>query len=721
MDAPLTSSPLTSTPLLGLDWVALDTETTSLDPRVARIVEIAVLPGRGIAAEPAGAESHRVAPGVAIPQAATRVHGIDDAALAAAPPFGDVWHRLAPLLTGRILIGHTLGYDIAVLERECGRAGLPFEAPRRLDVRLLAHVVHPGLADVSLDALASFFEVTPGPRHSALGDAETAARLFAVFVPLLREAGIRTLGEAEAACRSRPDVMEAHHRAGYAEPAAAPAASHAAQMRAAEALVRIDSQLYRHRIRDVMTVPPFALPGHTTVAAAVRLMAERGLGSVLVRGETDAPLAPADTGIVTERDILRGLTRYGAGLLERPVSDLASRPVGGLPADAFLYRAAGRMQRRGIRHLAALDAAGEICGMLSVRDVLRPRVGGSFALDDAITAGEDPAELAKTWAGLPLVAGGLVADGVPARDVAAVISSELGALTARAAELAEAELGPPPAPYALLVLGSAGRGESLLAMDQDNALLIDAPPGQDVDGWFAAFGARVADILHAVGVPYCPGGVMAREADWRGTPQSWRHRLEGWIRRARPQDLLSVDIFYDFACVHGAPAPAAALFADAYAATRGHFDFLKLLAEAGGESPAALGLFGAIRTENGRVDLKRCGLFPIVRAARILAIAHGVRAHATPARLDGLAQAGLGAARDLSDLIHAHAILLAEILHQQIEDAGRGVAPSNKVEPGRLDATRRATLKEALRIAAGADAVLHTLLMAQRTPDAGGR
>lgn len=711
-------APLTSTPLLGLDWVALDTETTSLDPRVARIVEIAVLPGRGITADGAGAECHRVSPGVAIPAGATRVHGIDDAALVAAPPFSNVWQRLGPRLKGRILIGHTLGYDIAVLDSECRRAGLPFEAPRRLDVRLLAHVVHPGLADVSLDALASFFEVRPGPRHSALGDAETASCLFAAFVPLLREKGIRTLGEAEAACRRRPDVMEAHHRAGYAEPAAAPAASHAAQIRAAEALVRIDSQLYRHRIRDVMTTPPCVVPGDLSVAAAVRIMTERGLGSVLVGGESDAPLAPADTGIVTERDILRGLTRHGADLLERPVSELASRPVGGLPADAFLYRAAGRMQRRGIRHLAALDAAGQICGVLSVRDVLRPRVGASFALDDAITTGEDPADLAKAWACLPLVAGGLVADGVPARDVAAVISSELGALTARAAELAEAELGPPPAPYALLVLGSAGRGESLLAMDQDNALLIDAQPGQEVDGWFAAFGARVAEILHAVGVPYCPGGVMARETDWRGTPQDWRERLGGWIRRARPQDLLSIDIFYDFACVHGASALAATLFAEAYAATRGQFGFLKSLVEAGGETPAALGLFGAIRTENGRLDLKRCGLFPIVRAARVLAIAHGVQARATPARLDGLAQAGLGATRDLADLAHAHATLLSEILNQQIEDVGGGIAPSNKVDPGRLDAARRAALKEALRIAAGADAVLHTLLMAQRTPDA---
>ena len=65
-----------------------------------------------------------------------------------------------------------------------------------------------------------------------------------------------------------------------------------------------------------------------------------------------------------------------------------------------------------------------------------------------------------------------------------MISRELRALTARACELAEAEmaeagLGEAPAPYALLVLGSGGRGESLLAMDQDNALIYaDGRPGR---------------------------------------------------------------------------------------------------------------------------------------------------------------------------------------------------------------------------------------------------
>ena len=91
-------------------------------------------------------------------------------------------------------------------------------------------------------------------------------------------------------------------------------------------------------------------------------------------------------------------------------------------------------------------------------------------------------------------------------------------LTRRAAELAEARLyeagkGRPPVPYAVLVLGSAGRGESLLAADQDNAIVYETgEPSASEDQWFEALGIEIAAILDAAGVPFCKGGVMARNA-----------------------------------------------------------------------------------------------------------------------------------------------------------------------------------------------------------------
>ncbi|TIR45492.1 MAG: DNA polymerase III subunit epsilon, partial [Mesorhizobium sp.] len=82
--------------------------------------------------------------------------------------------------------------------------------------------------------------------------------------------------------------------------------------------------------------------------------------------------------------------------------------------------------------------------------------------------------------------------------------------------------GPPPCAYAVLVLGSGGRGESLMAPDQDNAIVFaDGEPNGPEDRWFKNLGAKLADMLDISGVPYCKGGVMASNATFRGSLDTW--------------------------------------------------------------------------------------------------------------------------------------------------------------------------------------------------------
>lgn len=109
--------------------------------------------------------------------------------------------------------------------------------------------------------------------------------------------------------------------------------------------------------------------------------------------------------------------------------------------------------------------------------------------------------------------------------------------------------GAAPCRWCLMVLGSAGRGESLLAPDQDNALIYDGD--ETMDAWFATLTKHVADTLDAAGIIYCKGGVMAKEPDWRHTPAGWRACVAHWLSRARPEDLLNVDIFFDLRAVAG--------------------------------------------------------------------------------------------------------------------------------------------------------------------------
>src|SRR5262245_32572847 len=195
-------SNMSSTPLLALDSVVLDTETTGLDARTARLVQIGAvrLSGGGIV-DTAERFEQLVDPGVPIPAIASAVHGIKDEHIGNAPSFSAIAPQLEAFVGSSVVIGHTITYDVAVLQREYALADRPWRRPRTLDVRDLAELAQPTLAQYDLERLCTWLSIAIDGRHTAIGDALTTARVFAALVPLLRQRGIRTLAEAEAASR----------------------------------------------------------------------------------------------------------------------------------------------------------------------------------------------------------------------------------------------------------------------------------------------------------------------------------------------------------------------------------------------------------------------------------------------------------------------------------------------------------------------------------------
>jgi CBS domain-containing protein len=695
-------------PLIALNAVVLDTETTSVDAAHARIIEIGAVRLAGGRIADALPLRRLIRPDIPIPADSARIHGFTDAAVADAPRFAAVWPELAGYFGDTVLIGHSIGFDLAVLERECARAKILWQGRPSLCTRILSQIVNPALADFSLDHVASWLGVDVVGRHSALGDATTAAKVFQKLVPLLRNRGIRTLGEAIRATATLRQLIDEQLRAGWIDVSGVPADP------LAETGPRIDTYPYRHRVREIMTSPPrFVLP-QMTLAAAIGAITREKISSLYVHSGERA--RPADTGIVTERDILRMLAERGTDALSLPVVRAMSNPLAVVDADAFAYVAIGRMNRLGIRHLGVVDGGGTVIGALSARDLLRLRAQSALLLGDDIGRAETAAELAHAWARVQPVAAGLLAEGLTGRDVAAIISRHLGAMTRRAAVLAERQMqadghGAPPQPYALVVLGSAGRGESLLATDQDNALIFaEGAPGGSEDRWFAMFGEHLARLLHEAAVPYCKGGVMAKNAEWRGSVATWRERVGHWIGRSNPKDLLNVDIFFDLRCVHGDVGMADALWRAAFDAAKGRADFAKLLVGAAGTAEPGLGWFGRFKTVQGRLDLKKAGLFGIVSAARALAVCHHVVALATPARLDGVKAVLPEVESQLDMLKDAHGVFIDMILAQQIDDIGRGVPATNTVAVDRLSARKRTHLRVALQSIAHLNDLVRDLL-----------
>ncbi len=689
-------------PLRSLRAVVLDTETTGLDTAKARIVQLGAVAMDGADVHPDDKFDCLVDPGEPIPEVATGIHGISDADVAGAAPASAALPALDDWIGERVIVGFSIGFDLAVIRAEYARMGREWAPHRSLCVRHLSEVVAPNLPNTGLETVAAWLGVEVEGRHQAFGDALTTAHVFQRMIPMLAEKGIQTLAQAERACLGLTPRRDEEARAGWHEVVSGARLStgHAREYE------RIDSYGFRHRVADVMARPPLVVDAATPVAEALKTMVARNVSSVFL------PKRDGDTGhgIFTERDVLRALERDGAEALARPVDSFAKRPLVSIDADEFLYRAISLMSVRGFRHLGVVDEAGALVGALSARDLLKQRAENAVNLGENIDRAETASQLGRVWSELTPAAAGLAAEGVDARMIATVISRELRALTRRACELAERDMardgkGPPPVPYAMMVLGSGGRGESLLSMDQDNAIVFaEGEPGGPEDTWFAELGTRVADMLDGAGVSYCNGGVMAKNPEWRMDAAHWRAMVGQWITRSRPEDVLNCDIFFDICVVHGDVGLGENLRMEALAAASGVRPFLQALRSNACDVGSAIGMFGRFKLDNGRLDAKRLGLMPIFSAARIVAIEHQSPARATPARLE--AARTETNAKVIDNLIEAHRILLDEMLAQQLRDIQRGIKHGAKVAPGELTEPGRERLRWALEHVDGVRNVL---------------
>jgi len=124
---------------------------------------------------------------------------------------------------------------------------------------------------------------------------------------------------------------------------------------------------------DVESVEP-----GTILAAAVKRLAERKIGAVLVMSGTRME------GILSERDIVRVLGEQGASALDQPVSSVMTRRVVSCrPADTVA--AIMEMMTLGkFRHLPVIEG-GVVVGLISIGDVVKWRVQEYESEQEALT------------------------------------------------------------------------------------------------------------------------------------------------------------------------------------------------------------------------------------------------------------------------------------------------------------------------------------------------
>ena len=166
----------------GADFTAFDLETTGLDPKRDRIVEIGAVRfnARGILDR----YETLVDPGFPMPAEAGRVNGITDAMLAGQPPLCEALPEFLRFAENTVIVAHNAPFDCGFVNESLLRlyddgytraAALPNQIA---DTLPLARRLFPGRAHYNLQALAKGLGIKAEAAHRALDDARLCMEIF---------------------------------------------------------------------------------------------------------------------------------------------------------------------------------------------------------------------------------------------------------------------------------------------------------------------------------------------------------------------------------------------------------------------------------------------------------------------------------------------------------------------------------------------------------------
>jgi DNA polymerase III subunit epsilon len=164
--------------------IVFDTETTGLDSREERIIEIGGI--ELVNRFPTGRVFHKYLnpQGREIHPDAQAVHGITAADLADKPGFADIADEFLSFIDGASLVAHNAGFDMAFVNAELARIGQRAVDPGLVvDTLQLARRRHP-MGPNSLDALCRRYGIDNSHRtkHGALLDSELLAEVYVELI-----------------------------------------------------------------------------------------------------------------------------------------------------------------------------------------------------------------------------------------------------------------------------------------------------------------------------------------------------------------------------------------------------------------------------------------------------------------------------------------------------------------------------------------------------------
>lgn len=427
-----------------------------------------------------------------------------------------------------------------------------------------------------------------------------------------------------------------------------------------------------------------------SAAVAAAAMTQRRSSLAVVQGPGGRAL-----GIVTDEDFRRRVVASGLSASDA-VASIMTSPVVSISEKAPVFDALLTMERRGLHHLLVTGPEGEIKGAVRSAELAPFRDYGPLVLARDLALADSPEAMADHAARIPSLVHALIEGGAAPAQVSELLSTACDTAARRLIEIAQQELGDPPCAFSWVALGSHGRQEMTLTSDQDNALVYE----QETEGakeYFRALAEKVNSGLEACGFNACPGGVLARNPQWRLPLSEWRRKFTEWIALPEPQPLMEFTIIFDLRSVWGDHRLVQALREHIWEETRRRPGFYPLFAQSALQFRPPVRLFGRLigGESPSRLDVKEA-LMPLSGFARLYALKHQAVSTGTRSRLQELAGLEILRAQTVQDSMKAFDGLQGLRLRSQSESAVSGRTPSNEIVLSEVTPDHLAQIQSAL-------------------------
>jgi CBS domain-containing protein len=360
------------------------------------------------------------------------------------------------------------------------------------------------------------------------------------------------------------------------------------------------------------------------------------------------------------------------------------------------------MMQKNIKHLGIRDAAEKVVGVITNRDLLKAQGQSPFFIMREIAQARFINQIIEVHRHIPRLLQSLINTGAKAQNITRFLTTVSDAVLQKIIAFALAEMGPPPARFAFLVLGSEGRKEQTLKTDQDNAIVFEDLPSKSSKAamkYFLSFAEKVCGWLDEAGYAFCKVGVMAKTPQWCQPLRNWKRYFTDWIHTAAPEALLQASIFFDFRAGYGDADLADELRRHLFESLVGWPGFFRHLAENALFFKPPIGFFRnflvASKGEHrDSFDIK-AAMQPVVDYARIYALSHRIEETNTLGRLNELLRRQEISAQQYNELDTVYSYLMQQRFVRQVRAIlEEKAAPDNYINPKKLSRIEQTTLKE---------------------------